>query len=118
MPEYWELDYILDITLSKKEYLCRITNRETGRTSCCRTKIKETGSTIEINEISLVNFARSIHYILSVSMAADMGIGMNDLREKIRSYIYERADYDYFCLDSSGSAVGVFITWEEEDHEA
>lgn len=117
MPERWELDYILDITLSKKEYLCRITNRGAGRTHCCRAKIKETGKAIELNEISLVNFARSIHYILSISADTDMGIGMNFLRERIRTYIHEKVDYDYFCLDRSGSTVGVFITWGEEDYE-
>lgn len=118
MPERWELDYILDITISKKEYLCRITNRVAGRTHCCYTKIKETGKNIEINEISLVNFARSIHYKLTYSADTDIGIGMNFLRERIRAYIDERVDYDCFCLNSSGSAIGVFITWEDKDYEA
>lgn len=118
MPERWELDYILDITISKKEYFCRITNRGAGRTHCCRTKIKETGETTEMNEISLVNFARSIHYILSFSADADLGIGVNFLREKIRTYIHERVDSDYFCLNSSDSTIGVFITWKDEEDEA
>lgn len=118
MPERCELDYILDITISKKEYYCRITNRCADRTHCCRTKIKETGKPIEINEISLVNFARSIHYILSYSADTDIGMGMNFLREKIRTYIHDRADSDYFYINSSDSAVGVFITWKDDDYVA
>lgn len=117
MLEHCELDYILDITISKKEYLCRITNRGKGRTYCCRTKIKQTGKSIEINEFSLVNFARSINYILSISADTNISMGVNFLREKIRTYIHERVDYDYFCLNSTGSTIGVFITWENKDYE-
>lgn len=115
MPERWELDYILDITISKEEYLCRITNTKTDKTHICRAKIRKTSETMGIHEISLVNFARSIHYILSFSAGTDIVIGMNFLRERIRTYIHERVDADYFCLDSGGSTIGVFITWEEDD---
>lgn len=118
MPERRAHDFILDIIISKKEYFCRITNRGTGRTHCCRTKIRETGETTEINEISLVNFVRHIRNILTVSADADLGIGMNFLREKIRAYIQEGAREGYFCLDRSGPAIGVFITWKDEDYEA
>lgn len=118
MPERRAHDFILDITISKEEYLCRITNTVTDKTHICRAKIRKTSETTEINEISLVNLARSIHYILSYSADADLGIGMDFLREKIRACIQAGAREDCFCLDHSGPAIGVFITWKDEEHEA
>lgn len=111
MFERSELDYIFDIVVSKEEYCCLISNRDTDER-------------LQIFEKELIRFAQRVCRPIFLNEFFYTGrcyMEMKFMRERIRTCIRKKLDWEYFYLMNDvgdPSRIGIFITWEEEETEA